>query len=352
MIGESPTRPGIMNAVPPVELPAENRPAASRATAPTVPIRSRNALHFFSCGERSPVRIFWRDSFHLLVESGVTGSYLRNPFRRANRTASAPTRRTWGVSITLRATRIGFFTCSIAATAPATRSSVMIDASIWARPSIRSREPVPAFIRGSSSRATIASVTASSAGPPRSRRVSPMRPASSAPSTTDIVDPAPQWVTMIRLRARVLDAILRSLRSLREAADQILDAGLEVRTDLPQLRVRLPRGARDGPILALPLRPRGAPVEAPEGHDPPGLLDQLGGHLPGVGLRDDNPDLLHQRERERIHLLPRRVDAGAVGAPSRRGDRVEQGLRHHAAERVLHAHEQDGGHAPGITGRG
>src|SRR5207249_7628175 len=131
----------------------------------------------------------------------------------------------------------------------------------------------------------------------------------SAPSTTAIVDPAPQWVTMIGALARVLDAILRPLRSLREAADQILDAGLEVRTDLPQLCVRLPRGARNRPVLALPLRPRGAPVEAPERHDPPGLLDQLGRHLPRMRLRDNDPDLLHQGERKRVHLLPNRVDA-------------------------------------------
>src|SRR5467141_2779044 len=35
-IGESPTRPGSMNAVPPVDVPAANRPRRSRATAPTV----------------------------------------------------------------------------------------------------------------------------------------------------------------------------------------------------------------------------------------------------------------------------------------------------------------------------
>src|SRR3990170_4498688 len=37
-IGESPTRPGSMNDVPPVELAAANRPRRSRATAPTVSV--------------------------------------------------------------------------------------------------------------------------------------------------------------------------------------------------------------------------------------------------------------------------------------------------------------------------
>src|SRR6266571_760972 len=42
-IGESPTRPGSMKDVPPVELPAAKRPLRSRATAPTV---SRSSIRF------------------------------------------------------------------------------------------------------------------------------------------------------------------------------------------------------------------------------------------------------------------------------------------------------------------
>src|SRR5437773_2763361 len=333
-MGESPTRPGIMNAVPPVELPAQNRPAESRATAPTVPIRSLKASHFFAYGGTSPFLLSSRDCFHRLIASGVTGSYRRNPIRRANRMASGPTRSTCGVSITFRATRTGFFTYSTAATAPASRSSVMIDASICARPSIRRREPVPAFIRGSSSRATIASVTASIAGPPISRTLRPICPASLAPSTTAIVDPAPQWVTMIGALDR--DASGAPPPSLREAPDQVLDPRLQVRANRPQLFVRLSRGPGDGPVVVLPCGPRRAPVEAPERHDPPRLLDVLGGDLAGSRLRHDDPNLLHEGERERVHRLPLRVDARAVGPPPRRGDRVEQRLRHHTAEGVLH----------------
>ncbi len=71
----------------------------------------------------------------------------------------------------------------------------MIDASIWIVPSIRIVDPVPAFVRGSSSRTTTAASTASSALPPRRRTRSPAAPAASAASRTASVDPAPQWVT-------------------------------------------------------------------------------------------------------------------------------------------------------------
>src|SRR5207249_2728266 len=127
-IGESPTRPGSMNATPPVDEPVAKRPRRSRATAPTVSWIA-TPFHFRAYRGSRPFRIFSRLSSRFRRDSGVDGSYRGWPFDRANATASAPAKRMCGVFRTSYATRIGFFTSSIAATAPASRSQFISDAS-------------------------------------------------------------------------------------------------------------------------------------------------------------------------------------------------------------------------------
>src|SRR5205807_9240750 len=50
MIGESPTRPYCLFVVPPVDVPAARLPAASSATAPTVPCRVSSSDLIAACG--------------------------------------------------------------------------------------------------------------------------------------------------------------------------------------------------------------------------------------------------------------------------------------------------------------
>src|SRR5436309_11388149 len=117
-IGESPTRPGSMNARPPVDEPVAKRPRRSRATAPTVSWRA-TPFHFRAYRGSRPLRIFSKLSSRCRRDSGVEGSYRAWHFDRANAIASATTRRIWGVLRTSYATRIGLFISYIAATEPA-----------------------------------------------------------------------------------------------------------------------------------------------------------------------------------------------------------------------------------------
>src|SRR3989442_8605773 len=114
-IGESPTRPGSMNATPPVDEPVAKRPRRSRATAPTVSWIA-TPLHFRAYRGSRPFRIFSRLSSRFRRDSGVDGSYRGGPVDRANLTASGAPRRMWGVFRTSYATRIGLLTSTVAGT--------------------------------------------------------------------------------------------------------------------------------------------------------------------------------------------------------------------------------------------
>src|SRR5271157_5154858 len=50
--------------------------------------------------------------------------------------------------------------------------------------------------------------------------------------------------------------------------DQVVDPARKLVSDLPQLGERFPRRARQRPVLAFPLGPDWAPVEAPKGYHP------------------------------------------------------------------------------------
>src|SRR5437016_5009249 len=340
-----------MKAVPPVEVPAAKRPRRSRATAPTVPA-SRTDFHLRAYRGTRPLRIRVRLSLRRRRDSGVAGSYRTCPIFRAKAVASDPTSRTWGVPNTSRATRIGFFTSSMAATPPASRSASIRAASIWMRPSIRMRDPVPALSLGSSSRTTIDSTTASSALPPRRRTAIPTSPAAEAASRTDAFEPAPQCVRRsgcTRLPgptsrpSSFANSRLRRLRERREAGLQIGDPTSELVANRTQFLHRLSGRTGNRPVLSFVLRADRTSVEASERHDPRRAGDHLQGHRPR-GLRAEaDSDLLEQIDDHRVDRR-RGLDSGALGPPAGRRGRVEQGLRQHAPKRVLDADEQDRRH--------
>jgi hypothetical protein len=100
------------------------------------------------------------------------------------------------LSITARATRIGFFTRSIAPTAAKRPSPVMSAASIWmVLPSSRMLAPVPALKRGSFSSTTVPAIAASRLEPPRASAASAAAAAACGPSATVGGDPTPPCTT-------------------------------------------------------------------------------------------------------------------------------------------------------------
>ena len=109
---------------------------------------------------------------------GRDGIVVAEAHTRAKRCAPSPASITWSVSsITLRATRIGFFTRCSAETAPkrAPRLS-MTQASSSQKPSKLSTAPVPALKIGLSSSITTVAQTASSASRRRAAARGPPRP--------------------------------------------------------------------------------------------------------------------------------------------------------------------------------
>src|SRR3989442_2871119 len=354
-IGESPTRPGSMNATPPVDEPVAKRPRRSRATAPTVSWIS-TPFHFRAYRGSRPFRIFSRLSSRCRRDSGVDGSYRGWPFDRANSTASAPARRMCGVFRTSYAIRIGFFTSSMAATAPASRSQFIRAASIWIRPSMRIRDPVPAFKRGSSSRITIDSTTASNARPPRAKTSMPRAPATSAASWTEGSEPAPQCVIK---RGRTRPAPMQEVSIFcprpRRSDDgrwqthrKFGDASAEFVADRAKLLHRLARGTRKRPIFRFLAGAERAPIKTPERHDSGCACDHLRRDGPRFLRTKLNPNFSEQRRHHGIDL-GRCLNARALRAPPRGRDRIEERLREHTPERVLDADEEDSAHGTGQT---
>src|SRR3989442_11630836 len=352
-IGESPTRPGSMNATPPVDEPVAKRPRRSRATAPTVSWIS-TPFHFRAYRGSRPFRIFSRLSSRCRRDSGVDGSYRGWPFDRANSTASAPARRMCGVFRTSYAIRIGFFTSSMAATAPASRSQFIRAASIWIRPSMRIRDPVPAFKRGSSSRMTIDSTTASNARPPRAKTSMPRAPATSAASWTEGSEPAPQCVMR---RGRTRAAPMREFSifclspsrrddGLRQTLREFGHAAPEFVTDRAKLVHRLARGTRKRPILGFLAGANRTPTETSKRHDSGCAGDHLRCDGPRPLRSELDPDFSKQPRHDGIDLGCS-LNARALGAPVGWRDRIEERLREHTPERVLDADEEDGTHGTG-----
>eukprot|EP00966_Prymnesium_polylepis_P308958 7139131-Prymnesium_polylepis.1 len=127
-MGESPTRPGSLHEMPPVEVAAARLPSASNATAPTVSTPLPRKKVFTELGKRCIC-------CHSSRAAGVTsssGERMGTPLDRANSVAPLPTIMTCGVrSITMRATLTGWSTGPMAATAPAFMSlpSMMLASS-------------------------------------------------------------------------------------------------------------------------------------------------------------------------------------------------------------------------------
>src|SRR5204863_9799027 len=132
--------------------------------------------------------------------------------------------------------------------------------------------PVPAFKRGSSSRTTIASTTASRAELPDSSMESPRAPDRSAASCIEAFDPAPQCV---RRTGRTRPARKRSLstfplhsclrhRGSIEANLEVRDSTLQFVSDGAQFVHRLARGPGNRPIFSFVLRANRASIEAVE----------------------------------------------------------------------------------------
>ena len=102
MIGESPTRPGCLPLVPPVEVAAATPPRASRATAPTVPPPLERALALggpeprlgrgVQPGLARELRGRLADEHHVpaLLEHGARGEHrVANPAQRGDRARGA-----------------------------------------------------------------------------------------------------------------------------------------------------------------------------------------------------------------------------------------------------------------------
>ena len=166
MSEESPSRPGALLSVPPVEVAAAILPSRSRATAPTVSCEmvgaKRSALSSevrdWNSRRRSTSRGMIRSSF---LQSGM-------PCSAAKRSAPSATKYTCGLSLRiLRAARIGFRMCSTQPRPPARSvAPSMMRASSCTLPSRLRKLPRPASKASSSSMMTTASSTASAAEPP------------------------------------------------------------------------------------------------------------------------------------------------------------------------------------------
>ena len=156
--GESPTLPGFLNGIPPVEVAAAMFPSESSATAPTV----LNTLF--------PLFFLLQVSSLLLVMSSL-GSISWNPNSIAIFSAPSATYILLCVlSIIALANEIGFFILLTAATEPKFRElPSTIIASNSTNPSSFNAEPIPALKLGSSSITFTALSTASRALPPESK---------------------------------------------------------------------------------------------------------------------------------------------------------------------------------------
>src|SRR3990170_2385491 len=176
---ESPTRPGYLQPVPPVEVAAARFPAASSATAPTVPAeRARKT----GPAETLCFSLYQRSTSRAITSS--EGLQSETPISTANCSAPGPTSSRCSLrSSTSRATWMGLRRRSTAATAPAfsVRPSIRM-ASSCTRPSRFKWEPTPASKAGSSSSASTACSQASTAAPPRASTAQPRSSARPTPA--------------------------------------------------------------------------------------------------------------------------------------------------------------------------
>ena len=169
--GESPTRPGCLPALPPVEVAAATLPRASRATAPTVPPREA------SPAAKAQLALLGHEPrLGRGLEPGLACERRRPARRRASRGGPrrAP-RAPPGPGCGSRAST---------ATEPAARSSPrMIDASSVTNPCSLSAAPRPALNTASSSSTIVAACTAASASPPAASTACPASTARRTPSS-------------------------------------------------------------------------------------------------------------------------------------------------------------------------
>src|SRR3989338_8104604 len=175
---ESPTRPGYLQAVPPVEVAAARFPWASSATAPTVPAEPAR-----SGGPAEALCFSWYQRSTSRAMTNSEGLQSDTPISTANCSAPGPTSSMCSLrSSTSRATWMGLRRRSTAATAPAFRVRPSIRmASSWTQPSRFRWEPTPASNMGSSSSTSTACSQASTAAPPRPRTPRPPPPAPPPP---------------------------------------------------------------------------------------------------------------------------------------------------------------------------
>ncbi len=217
MMGASPTLPGALPVMPPVEVAAASRPAASSATAPTVPKgcsppgwKAPEAAFAAQSGRAGAVRpsspiCASRAPQRCSVKKKAGGSASR-PCARAKASAPSPISITWSErSITARATLTGWREANSPATAPADRVEPSITAASSSFVPVEVKTaPRPALNRGSSSSTRTAASTASSAVPPWDRTPDPASSAafnparycacSGASSATCSATPAPPWI--------------------------------------------------------------------------------------------------------------------------------------------------------------
>ena len=168
--GESPTRPGCLPCVPPVEVAAATRPCASRATAPTVLPRCVDADGRGLGAEPVVGR----------CEARLAGEARRRARRRASR--AGPRRARRGRPGSGCGCRVS------AATAPAARSLAAHERGVVerSRPCSSSAAPRPALKTGSSSSTITAACTASSASPPAARTAWPASTARCTPARAPV----------------------------------------------------------------------------------------------------------------------------------------------------------------------
>ena len=115
MIGVSPTRPGNLPVIPPVEVAAARSPRQSRATAPTVPCRRASSSSAIAGSARRAKRLLQAPRHRASVAKYSGSAKIKPACSRQKASAPSPTSRTCGeCSITARAARTGFFGPKIA----------------------------------------------------------------------------------------------------------------------------------------------------------------------------------------------------------------------------------------------
>src|SRR4030042_2299945 len=204
----SPTLPNIMGEKPPVELATARTPFLSIATAPMVSQKAslyetsskfqRDSISDpFQSGDSLLNFPFFINCFTTLCLSSArceTWEKGSKPFLLANAVAPSPDNAICGVSITARATKIGFLTFFIVMTIPIFPFESITEASISiVFPSRRNTEPLPALNLPSSSRIRAASTTASNELLPASRSWKADSHAALQPSENCEEEPAPPW---------------------------------------------------------------------------------------------------------------------------------------------------------------